>query len=194
MKSLFFLSIAFAFSATTYAAIVETKFKVTTRMYDEAGETRKLLGSRAFVRYNNSVSITSERAKDDCLVMSGKKDLFSLFSEGEKAECLSDRTYVITTNDIIVDMFYRPATFDPFHDDATTISDILVSGGKITNETAADVGRLGGLRALIRNAFSQATETQTISLIHRTIFTLKGNGRAKVVMELEPVETKVLSN
>jgi hypothetical protein len=91
-------------------------------------------------------------------------------------------------------MIYRPATFDILHDDISNIQDILRDNGKITNATAKDQGHLGSIRSLIRNAFSSATETQTISLIGRTVFTLKGNGRAKFVMELEPVQSKILNN
>lgn len=190
----YFTFVAFLGTLTAQAAIVETKFKVSTRFYDNFGETRKLLNTRAYVRYNNSVDALSDKAKDDCMVISGKKDFISLFSEVEKSECISNKTFVITTNDIIIDMIYRPATFDLFHDDITNISDILRDNGKITNATSNDQGHLGSIRSLIRNAFSKATETQTISLIGRTVFTLKGNNRAKFVMELEPVETKILSN
>lgn len=181
-------------SFTSQAAIVETKFKVSTRFYDSSGETRKLLTTRAFVRYNDAVDALSKKAKEDCLVIAGKRDFLSLFTEVEKSECISNRTFVITTSDIILDMFYRPATFDIIHDDLTNIADIVRDNGKITNATAKDQGHLGSIRSLIRNAFSSATETQTISLIGRTVFTLKGTGRAKFVMELEPVQSKILSN
>jgi hypothetical protein len=190
----YFTFVAFLGSLTAQAAIVETKFKVSTRYYDSVGETRKLLNTRAYIRYNNSVDALSKKAKDDCLVISGKKDFLSLFTEVEKSECISNKTFVITTNDIILDMIYRPATFDLIHDDITNVSDIVRDNGQITNATARDQGHLGSIRSLIRNAFSNATETQTISLIDRTVFTLKGNGRAKFMMELEPVETKILNN
>jgi hypothetical protein len=195
MKAFMFLTFAaFLGSVGANAAIVETKLKVTTRYYDSFGETRKLLNTRAFVRYNNSVDALSSKAKDDCMVISGKRDFLSLFSEVEKSECISNKTFVITTSDIITDMIYRPATFDIIHDDISNIQEIIRDNGKITNATAKDQGHLGSIRSLIRNAFSSATETQTISLIGRTVFTLKGNGRAKFVMELEPIETKILNN
>lgn len=195
MKFFAFLTfVACIGSFSSQAAIVETKFKVSTRFYDSSGETRKLLTTRAFVRYNDSVDALSKKAKEDCLVISGKRDVLSLFTEVEKSECISNRTFVITTSDIILDMFYRPATFDIIHDDLTNIAEIVRDNGKITNATAKDQGHLGSIRSLIRNAFSSATETQTISLIGRTVFTLKGTGRAKFVMELEPVQSKVLSN
>jgi hypothetical protein len=128
------------------------------------------------------------------MVISGKRDFLSLFSEVDKSECISNKTFVITTSDIIIDMIYRPATFDIIHDDISNVQDIIRDNGKITNATAKDQGHLGSIRSLLRNAFSSATETQTISLIGRTVFTLKGNGKAKFVMELEPVQSKILNN
>lgn len=193
MKKLFVFTIACAISGLATAAVVETKFKVTSRYYDEFGETRKLPKTRAYVRYNNAVDIMSPLAKEDCLVSSGKNDIFSLFTESENAQCVSSQNFVITTNDIVKEMFFRPFMFS-LRDDLYIYQGIDANGGVITSSTARDVGDLGLLRLIIRNLFNGIAKTQTISLVGPTIFTFKGTGKSKIVMELEPVKTIILNN
>jgi hypothetical protein len=195
LKNLILFSLTTMFlSLTASASIMETKFKVTSRYYDKDGSTSKLINTRAFVRYNPEASILSQSAKDDCLVMSGKNDILSLFVKPDIASCISNKTFVITDEDIIVDMFYLPTTWSFFHDRISDVYDIIKDDGKITSKTEKDQGAFGSVRALLRNSIANAAEAQTISLVGRTVFTLKGNGSAKFVIELEPVKTKLLNN
>ncbi len=195
MKKLFLISLATLFaSMAANASIVETKFKVTSRFYDELGNTKKLATTRAFIRYNPEASVLSPSAKDDCLVSSGKSDLLSLFTEADRSPCISSKTFIITSQDIVVDMFYRPAIFTLFPDYISEVGDILRDNGKINGKTENDVGTLGSIRSILRNVIANAVEAQTISTIGRTVFELKGNGKAKFVIELEPVKTKLLNH
>jgi hypothetical protein len=181
-------------SLSASASILETKFKVTSRYYDQDGSTSKLVNTRAFVRYNPEASILSQSAKDDCLVMSGKKDILTFFTKPDIASCISNKTFVITSEDIIVDMFYLPTTWSFFNDRISDVYNIIRDNGNVTSKTEKDEGSFGSVRALLRNSIANAAEAQTISLVGRTTFTLKGNGRAKFVIELEPVKTKKLND
>lgn len=195
MKKLLLLSLATLFaSMAANASIVETKFKVSSRFYDELGNTKKLVNTRAFIRYNPDASVLSPSAKDDCLVSSGKSDLLSLFTEADRAPCISSKTFVITSRDIVVDMFYRPAIFTMFPDYIDEVYQIIKDDGKINGKTENDVGTLGSIRSILRNLLANAAEAQTISTVGRTVFELKGNGKAKFVIELEPVKTKLLNH
>ena len=196
MKNFFLFSIAtLFFSLGANASIVETKFKVTSRYYDEDGNTKKLVNTRAFIRYSPEASVLSADAKDNCLVQSGKADIAGVFLEAEKANCISSKTFVITSEEIVIDMFYRPTMYSLFKDRISDVSEIRINqNGKVTGETERDSGAIGSIRSMLRNSVANAVEAQTISLVGRTVFTLKGNSKAKFIIELEPVETKVLNH
>ena len=193
MKKIVLLALATFATFAAQADILETKFKVTGRYYDELGNTRKLTPTRAFIRYNSEAGLLSQSAKSDCLVMSGKSDIASIWTEADKSECISNKSYVITSEEIIVDMFYRPAIFS-LHNDIDNVYDLLVADAVVTGKTDNDAGLTGSLRASIRNFLGNATRMQTISLEETTQFTLKAQGRAKFLIELEPVKTKMLNH
>jgi hypothetical protein len=195
MKKFMLMTLASLFATmAAHASIVETKFKVTSRFYDELGNTKKLVNTRAFIRYNPEATIFSSSAKDDCLVSSGKSDILSLYTEPDRASCISSKTFVITSRDIVLDMFYRPAIFSLFSDYISEVYDIEKDNGKIKGRTASEVGLIGSLRSIIKNTLANAAEAQVISTVDRTVFELKGDGRAKFIIELEPVKTKLLNN
>jgi hypothetical protein len=182
------------FTISARATVVETKFKVTSRFYDEFGNSSKLLNTRAFIRYNPEANILSPSAKDDCLVSSGKGDILSLFTAADRASCISSKSFVITSKDIIIDMFYRPAIFTLYPDYISEVFEIIKDNGKIQSKTSSDAGVLGSLRAIVRNSFNNATDAQIISTMNRTVFELQGNGKAKFVIELQPEKTKFLND
>ena len=195
MKKFMLMTLASLFATmTAHASIVETKFKVTSRFYDELGNTKKLVNTRAFVRYNPAASVLSSSAKDDCLVSAGKSDVLSLFTEADRASCISSKTFVITSKDIIIDMFYRPTIFTLFPDYISEVYEIIRDNGQVKGRTASDTGILGSLRSIVRNTLANAAEAQVISTVERTVFELKGDGKAKFIIELEPVKTKLLNN
>jgi hypothetical protein len=195
MKKFVLFSLTSLFlSFAAQAAIVETKFKVTTRFYDESGETRKLLNTRAFIRYNPEAGLLSPSAKEDCLVSSGKSDVLSLFTEADRASCISNKTYVITSQDIVLDMFYRPAIFTLFPDYLSEVDQVIRDNGKIKGRTAKEVGLVGSLTSIARRYLAEVGDAHIISTEERTVFELKGHGKAKFIIELEPVKTKVLNN
>ena len=180
-------------SFAAQAEIREVKFNVSSRIYNANGDTIKLVNTRAFVRYNSEANILSEEAKSDCFVFSGKKDLLSLWSNDDRTGCISNKTYVVASEEIVKDMFYRPATFQLFRDNLTDISNIIEDDGVITSKTENDLGITGSVRSSIRNLLNKAAKTQTISLTGMTQFTLKGNGPAKMIIELNPVSETVLN-
>ncbi len=193
MKKIALLALATLLtSISVKAELVETKFKVSARYFDENGEMRKLINTRAFIRYDNEADLLSNSAKSDCLVISGKKDIASVFTEVDKDSCISNKTYVITSKDIIVDMIYRPTIFSFFHDDIARVYNILIDDGVIISKTSNDQGTLGSIRAFLRNSLVNAVDVHTISLVGETEFTLKGDGKAKFVIDLEPISTKFL--
>jgi hypothetical protein len=195
MKNFLLLSMAtFFITLGAKASIVETKFKVTSRYYDEEGNTKKLVNTRAFIRYSPEASVLSDEARDNCLVQSGKADIAGVFLEAEKANCISSKTFVVTSEDIVIEMFYRPTMYSFFKDRISDVSEIINQNGKVSGVTERDAGVLGSVRSMLRNSVANAVEAQTISLVGRTVFTLKGKSKAKFIIELEPVETKVLNH
>lgn len=189
---------AVLFTTGARADLVETKFKVTGSFYDEIGNAKKFVKTRAFVRYDTDAEIFSESAKKNCRVTSGKTDALSLWTEEDSYECISNKTFVIVDENAVVDMFYRSAGFSflstLFAEKSLTdqVSDIREDAGTVVNYMQKDQGDVGTLRARIRKILSQASKTQTISLSGRTKFVLKGKGNAKCVIELEPVKLKTL--
>ncbi len=81
-----------------------------------------------------------------------------------------------------------------FKDRISDVSEIINQNGKVSGVTERDAGVLGSVRSMLRNSVANAVEAQTISLVGRTVFTLKGKSKAKFIIELEPVETKVLNH
>lgn len=194
MKSLLLASLFTLTAISANAAITETKYNVKARYYDENGETHKLLPARAFIRINEDAIITSSQAKDDCLVTSGRRGILEYIDKVSTSECISNKKYVFTRSEIIEDMLFRAAVLNPFKDDVTRMNDILRDGGKLKNISSNDSILINGFKKVIRNLLGNEDDIQTISIRERTVFSLKGYGKAKFVIELEPVDFKILNN
>jgi hypothetical protein len=177
-----------------HADLVETKFKVTGRYYDGSGNSKKLVKTRAFIQYDTNATILSQMKTIDCLVVAGKSDALSLWSESQSHLCVSTKGFVVTSEDAVIELFYRPTEFQLFGpSELKAITDMIAAGATVSGETEKDTGNAGALRAAVRNALGNATKTQTISLVGKTTFRLQGKGTEKVVIELEPVKTKILN-
>ncbi|NDD91487.1 hypothetical protein EBZ37_05320 [bacterium] len=201
-KFLFIPFIALFSSALAQAQIVETKYRVVSRYYDESGEVTKLLNTRVYIRYNDSVSLSAPAAKQDCAVTIGGKGLFRYVLDASIEECISNRNYIITGEDVVLKMMERAANTNPFAVSAFSgFSSLKIAldssketGAKLENTSVKDLGAFASLRAAMRNFFSQGEKTQMISVKDRTVFVLSASGKSKFTLELEPIESETLTH
>ncbi|MBU6375030.1 MAG: hypothetical protein KGQ59_03470 [Bdellovibrionales bacterium] len=188
--------IALLCTTWSHADIIETKYRVVSRFYDKSGGVQKHINTRAYIRYNDSVGLSSPSAKQDCLVTLGGKGFFRLAVDSGTRECVSNRNYIITAEQTILDMMDRALNKTPWVAfSASEPSELLhLSNATLKNESIKDLGAFASLRSALQNLFSQGDKTQMISLKDRTVFVLSAGERAKWTLELEPLESETLTH
>lgn len=176
------------------AELVETKFKVTGRYYDGAGSTKRLVKTRAFIQYDDAAKVIDQIKNSDCLVAAGKEDLLSLWTDADAKRCVSTKNYVVTSEEAIQEILYRPTEFQLLGKPnlLDRLTKMIQQGASLTNQTANDQVDGLGVRAILRNTLGSLTKLHTISLVNKTTFRLQGEGAEKFVITLEPVSTRSL--
>ncbi|MBS1962289.1 MAG: hypothetical protein JST04_08745 [Bdellovibrionales bacterium] len=177
-----------------HADLVETKLKVTGRYYDGAGNTKKLVKTRAFIQYDDEATVLDQAKNSDCLVSAGKEDLLSLWSDADSKRCVSTKNYIVTSEEAIQEILYRPTEFQLLGKPnlLDTLTKMIQDGASLTNQTSNDKTDGLGVRAILRNTIGTLTKLHTISLVGPTTFRLQGSTAEKFVITLEPVSTRKL--
>lgn len=177
-----------------HADMVETKFKVTGRYYDGAGNTKKLVKTRAFIQYDDGATVLDQVKGSDCVVSAGRKDALSFWTEADSKRCVSTKNYVVTSEEAIQEIFYRPTEFQLLGKPnlLATLTRMIDDGASLTNQTSNDKIDSLGVRSILRNAIGTLTKLQTISLVGATTFRLQGASAEKFVITFEPVATRKL--
>ncbi|MCM0605969.1 MAG: hypothetical protein KA715_07745 [Xanthomonadaceae bacterium] len=176
------------------AAVVKTKFKVTGRYYDSTGDSKKLVRTRTFIKYDDAASILSAGASDNCEVTVGKNDIGSLWNGEEKSPCVSSKTFAIVPEDAVIDMFYQSAIFAAFDSDSVSrVTRIWMNSRVINGSMNAEASSLSGtLLSVARSYLGKATKTQVVSLKGETQFEMKSPSGERLVIKLTPVKTKAV--
>ena len=196
------ISSAFLFSAASQAGLVETKYRVVSRYVDVLGETHSLFNTRAYIRYNTEASARSPLAKSDCLITLGGKGIFQLASNASVESCVSDREYVIVSQDVILKMMNRAVDFALFNETAymgyhrleIDLKHGASRAAKLENLSVRDQGALVKLKSVLRNLFQSDDPTEVISTQERTVFVLSSEAEGRFTLELEPISVEILGH
>ena len=201
-KFAIFAQAAVLLSATlSHAAIVENKYQLKSRYYNEFGEVTHLFDTRLYIKLNDSVGMQDPLARQDCLVTVGGKGLFQLSHGAGPESCVSDREYVIVDETLILKLMERAASLTVYGTEAAIAVDSMsmrvaqrASDVKLENQSIRDRSALSRVVGTVRNLFSPSARTQMVATRQRTVFALQSEDGRKFTLEIEPVSQEIITH